>query len=500
MGSLPVSIYLGTVFDNSIAAIVPENPAHLVAIWCYCSSPEYLKEIRKINQKVQVANSTLTKVHFDLSAWQKIAADKYPNGLPEPESDDPRQWLFHGRPEASEHPLQVAVARLLGYRWPAELEAEGSTSLDDENARFGEENARFNEGNARLDEENARFKETNARLRGENARFKEENARLEERNARFDGENARFKDGNARSNAPEDAKRMRLSQRARALVARCGELSAFVDDDGVVPLVAINTEQPGDQRVRALLEAAYGDEWTPGLLNDLLTTAGSAGKSLEEWLKHDFFAQHCALFHQRPFIWQIWDGKKDGFNILVNYHRLAEGNGQGKKLLEKIVFTYLGDWITQQQAAARDGTAGADTRLKAAQDLQKKLEAILTGEPPFDIFVRWKPLHEQPIGWTPDINDGVRMNIRPFITAGVLRSKVNVKWTKDRGKEPASIRPKKQFPWFWKCPEENPPTDFAGGAEFTGERLNNLHYTVKAKQVARELANDGHTKSGKKGK
>ena len=45
--------------------------------------------------------------------------------MPEPESDDPTQWLIHGRPESSTAPLQVAVARLLGYRWPAELEGAG---------------------------------------------------------------------------------------------------------------------------------------------------------------------------------------------------------------------------------------------------------------------------------------------------------------------------------------------------------------------------------------
>ena len=26
------------------------------------------------------------------------------------------------------------------------------------------------------------------------------------------------------------------------------------------------------------------------------------------------------LFHQRPFIWHIWDGRRDGFHALVNYH------------------------------------------------------------------------------------------------------------------------------------------------------------------------------------
>ena len=48
---------------------------------------------------------------------------------------------------------------------------------------------------------------------------------------------------------------------------------------------------------------------------------------------------------------------------------------------------------------------------------KSELEKILDGEPPYDIFVRWKPLHEQPIGWEPDLNDGVRLNIRPWLTA-----------------------------------------------------------------------------------
>ena len=67
-----------------------------------------------------------------------------------------------------------------------------------------------------------------------------------------------------------------------------------------------------------------------------------------------------------------------------------------------------------------------------------------------DIFVRWKKLEEQPIGWNPDLNDGVRMNIRPFILAGdvkvrgagVLRDKFNINWNKDRGKDSETS------PWY----------------------------------------------------
>ena len=137
-----------------------------------------------------------------------------------------------------------------------------------------------------------------------------------------------------------------------------------------------------------------------------------AGATLEDWLRNGFFEQHCALFHHRPFIWHIWDGHKNGFSALVNYHKLTHAN------LEKLTYAYLGDWIRRQQAAVDAGEAGSDARLQAAKQLQARLKLILEGEPPYDIFVRWKPLSKQAIGWHPDINDGVRMNIRPFADGG----------------------------------------------------------------------------------
>lgn len=85
----------------------------------------------------------------------------------------------------------------------------------------------------------------------------------------------------------------------------------------------------------------------------------------------------------------------------------------------------------------------------------------------------------QAIGWNPDINDGVRMNIRPFMAsdipggkkgAGILRTKPNIKWDKDRGKEPA--RDKKEFPWFWN------------GKDFSGDRVNDVHLTREQKEKA----------------
>ena len=224
---------------------------------------------------------------------------------------------------------------------------------------------------------------------------------------------------------------MRLAPEARVWITKCKELDGFADADGVVCLPSVRGEQPAVDRLRSLLAGTYGIDWSSAKEAVLLDAVEFGGKSLEEWLRDGFFAQHCQLFHHQPFIWHIWDGrKKDGFHALVNYHKLDH------RLLEKLTYTYLGDWITRQEAAVKAEEPTAEARLTAAKELQRKLALILEGENPHDIFVRWKPLEEQPVGWNLDLNDGVRLNIRPFVEAGVLRKTPNIKWGKDRGKNP----------------------------------------------------------------
>jgi hypothetical protein len=252
-----------------------------------------------------------------------------------------------------------------------------------------------------------------------------------------------------------------------------------------VCIPSVRGEEPAADRLRKLLATAYGKDWQPELERKLIKETGSDADTLDEWLRNDFFPQHCDVFHQRPFIWHIWDGRKrDGFHALVNYHKLADG-AKGKKVLESLTHSYLNDWIGRQKDGVAHGEDGAEERLAAAMELKQRLEAIIAGEPPFDIFVRWKPLAKQPIGWEPDINDGVRLNIRPFLAsdlpggkkgAGILRSKPKVKWDKDRGKEPH--RSKDEFPWFWD------------GKTFTGDRFNDIHLTNEEKRKAKKHGTD----------
>jgi hypothetical protein len=263
---------------------------------------------------------------------------------------------------------------------------------------------------------------------------------------------------------------MELADEARSWIAHCDELAEHTDDDGIVCLPSVRGEPAAHDRLLKLLIAAWETvqpgSWKPGVLDKMLADVDCAGKGLDVWLREKFFEQYAKRFHHRPFIWHVWDGLKDGFAALVNYHQLDAKN------LERLIHTYLGDWIRQQEAGVRDGVDGAPTRLAAAQDLKRRLELILEGEfdgkVGYDIFVRWKPLAEQPIGWNPDVNDGVRLNIRPFMTAEVLRHnkkpKLNITWDKDRGKDVESA------PWF---------------KVFGGERINDHHLTLAEKIAAK---------------
>lgn len=104
-------------------------------------------------------------------------------------------------------------------------------------------------------------------------------------------------------------------------------------------------------------------------------------------------------------------------HAFANYHQFD------RQTPEKLTFTSLGAWIDRQKHEVRAERAGADARLASAEELQRKLTLILEGAPPYDIHLRWKPMAEQPIGWEPDLDDGVRLNVRPFVSGDVLRSK-----------------------------------------------------------------------------
>ncbi|WMT75397.1 N-6 DNA methylase [Bradyrhizobium sp. Ash2021] len=384
MRTLPCGLYDGEIFDNNSAVIWPLDEKNYEAIWSFVSSDQFRTEVRKIHQRVNLTNQTLLKVPFDLAYWKTVADERYPEGLPEPYSDDPTQWLFHGHPAfaARGTELHVALARLAGYRWPA-----------------------------------------------------------------------------------EDDTTMHVSDLAKERIALATALPG-TDADGLLPLHPHSSDHPLADRLRHLLTAAFGAALSPVREQALVRAADTKldkkeaqDATLETWLRDRAFRQHCVLFQHRPFLWQIWDGMKDGFSAFLHYHRLDSA------ALGTLTYTLLGDWI---RTAKAEGQTALQER---AEQLQQKLARIIEGENPYDIFVRWKPLARQPVGWDPDLNDGVRLNIRPFMTAGILREQPKgIHWRKDRGSDLASA------PWY------KLGLDYGGKPS---DRINDHHTTLAEKRAAR---------------
>lgn len=407
MSDLPFSIYCGHFFDDNTCVIIPNDSHFNGALLSYMESGVFRKAVRSLNQKLSITKETLEAVHFDLERWVHESENEYPKGLPKPYTNDPTQWVFHGHPcknvswnkdnkqiclgetRKDDMVLQVAIARLLGYRWPAELDTY-----------------------------------------------------------------------------------MELSDESREAIQQCGKLDSYADKEGIVCIPAVHGERSASDRIIDILATSFGSEWSSNTLSEILAASGWAEKSLESWLRDGFFTQHNKIFQNRPFIWHVWDGQSDGFSVLINYHKLD------KNMLQILIYSYLEDWIKMQKEQVDQNIDGAEDRFAAAKELQNRLIQIFEGESPLDVFVRWKSIAQQPVGWDPDLNDGVRLNIRPWMTvndikkkgAGVLRDKPNIKWDKDRGKDLETD------PWY---------------SVFGGDRINDYHLTLKEKQTARCLAKDG---------
>ena len=197
MSEKPATLYTGNIFDGNVAPVIPADGSNLSSLWCFFRSGGFAESVNRINRHLKIDAGTVTKAGLELEHWNSEAVHGYPNGLPEPYSDDPTQWIFHGHPCGSvvwdpetrrtqvgslrvdATVLQIGVARLVGYRWPAERDPA-----------------------------------------------------------------------------------MRLAEEARTWVRRSADLAEFADADGIVCLSSVGGEPAAADRLRRLLAAAYGTDWS----------------------------------------------------------------------------------------------------------------------------------------------------------------------------------------------------------------------------------------------
>jgi len=204
---------------------------------------------------------------------------------------------------------------------------------------------------------------------------------------------------------------------------------ALVDEDGIVPLVRCSPGQPtAYERLGQRLELDFGLD---GRETSEREFRQYVGRDLNTWLQRDFFKRHVQQFKQRPIAWHLVSPERT-FEAFVLYHCLS------RETLQKLRTQYAGALIErlraeQAQARGRGDAAKANeigVKIEDVEEFRQRLERIERGdELKYRIRCRWKG--EEATGrlgpYAPDLDDGVKVNIRPFQEAGLLAMKEVIK-------------------------------------------------------------------------
>lgn len=212
------------------------------------------------------------------------------------------------------------------------------------------------------------------------------------------------------------------------------------DEDGVVPFVSMAGEPSLLERVLNELHSFFPDrdigQVEIEIVNELNRSVKGyrRARSIAEWLENAFFEYHSDLYKSRPIFWHIASSQgtsPSAFGALVHYHkfnrdRMAKLRSQ---YLREAIETFRREAALADKEGRADDRADWQARLEEAQELDRRLQWVQEGhregpeggERDFRILTPWKTREERPLGWDPDLDDGVKVNIEPLQKAGVLR-------------------------------------------------------------------------------
>jgi predicted GIY-YIG superfamily endonuclease len=200
----------------------------------------------------------------------------------------------------------------------------------------------------------------------------------------------------------------------------------LVDEDGIIPLVPCGNQPTAEQRLRTLLERRLGQQGAARSLEEFRTWVG---RDLGSWLEQDFFARHIKQFKYRPIAWHL-TSPEGAFQAFVLYHRIS------RETLQRLRDVYAGALLTRLRAELERASDDATKqelryRIEDVEEFRTRVTAIEQGkELKHRIRCRWKGELEEgrPGPYAPDIDDGVKVNIRPFQETELLARKVIKKW------------------------------------------------------------------------
>ena len=215
------------------------------------------------------------------------------------------------------------------------------------------------------------------------------------------------------------------------------------DADGLVCFESVAHEAPLLERLRKELHSCFPQQDPSTLETEVVnelkkkTKGYRRAETLTEWLQDAFFDTHSSLYQQRPLIWHLASNqvrRVPAIGVLFHAHKF------NADALAKLRGTHLRDRLAtlRREAGQASQDGREDDRLEALVAIEEleaydaKLKHLQdghhtgpdNGDRDYRILTPWKSAAEQPKGWNPDLDDGIKVNIAPLARTGLLRRKM----------------------------------------------------------------------------
>ena len=136
-----------------------------------------------------------------------------------------------------------------------------------------------------------------------------------------------------------------------------------VDDDGIIPLMASDTDFADNAtlRFKQWLAVAFGEGM---LVENLNFIEGALGKSLDDYFVKDFWKDHKKMYQNRPIYW-LFSSKKGAFQCLVYMHRMNAYTPE--RIRTQYLLPHI-EWLIQKQNEMEANAANLTTRERKELD------------------------------------------------------------------------------------------------------------------------------------
>ena len=175
-----------------------------------------------------------------------------------------------------------------------------------------------------------------------------------------------------------------------------------VDDDGIIPLMASDTDffDNATLRFKQWLTVALGDTH---LVENLNFIEGALGKSLDDYFVKDFWKDHKKMYQNRPIYW-LFSSKKGAFQCIAYMHRMNAYTAE--RIRTKYLLPHI-EWLLQKQSEMEENAANLTTAERRKLDnIRKQIEECR------EYHDRLHVVADEQIAF--DLDDGVVVNYAKF--------------------------------------------------------------------------------------